>query len=246
VKLDVLYATATAADATLASTTLNWADGDVAPKTATLSLAADAQDEDLEMLMVRLVDPRGGASIDYPETAQVTIGDSGSTTRLRVLDEQPTVDEARAKAYVTLTRRGSASGEARASYRTIAGGTYGGVTAAQGEVIWPDGDVSAKTIAVALNPATLGAGQSGTFQMEIFNATNASLETSAGASVAVLPMTVTVRDFETAPTPPPPPPPPAQPRRSGGGAIDLLLLLALGLLTLARRGPANRLCPLER
>src|SRR6185436_1718431 len=172
--------------------------GDTTPKTATLNLASDASDEDLEVLMVRLVDPHGGASIDYPETTQVTIGDSGKTTRLRLLDEQPIVDEARAKAYVTLTRRGSASGEARASYRTVAGGSYGGVTATQGDVIWPDGDVGAKTITVALNPATLTAGQSGTFQMEVFDATNASLETAAGANVAVLPVTVTVRDVAAA------------------------------------------------
>jgi choice-of-anchor B domain-containing protein len=235
VQLDVLYATATAADATLASTTLDWADGDTTPKTATLNLASDAQDEDLEVLMVRLVDPRGGASIDYPETTQVTIGDSGKTTRLRVLDEQPTVDEARAKAYVTLTRRGSASGQARASYRTVAGGSYGGVTAAQGDVIWPDGDVSAKTITVALNTATLSAGQSGTFQMEIFDATNASLETAAGANVTVLPVTVTVRDFATASTPPTPPPTTVHTSNSGGGGVEIPLLFALGLLATYRR-----------
>jgi hypothetical protein len=244
VKLDVLYATATAADATLTSTTLNWAAGDLAPKTATLNLASDAQDEDLEVLMVRLVDPRGGASIDYPDTAQVTVGDAGKSARVRALEEQPVVDEARAKAYVTLTRRGSASGEVRASYRTVAGGTYSGATATQGDVVWADGDVSAKTVTVALDPATLGAGQNGTFNLEIFNATNASLETAAGANVAVLPVTVTVRDFATAP--PPPPPPPAQPRSSGGGGIDPLLLLALGLLTLGRREPAHRLRPHAR
>jgi hypothetical protein len=235
VQLDVLYATAASADATLASTTLNWADGDTAQKSATLNLASDSEDEDLEVLMVRLVDPRGGASVDYPDTSQVTIGDSGKTPRVRVLDEQPTVDEARAKAYVTLTRRGSASGEARASYRTIAGGTYTGAMATQGDVIWTDGDVSARTITVALNPATLGAGQSGTFQMEIFNPANASLETAAGANVAVLPVTVTVRDFAAA-TPPPPPPPPANSGgRSGGGGMHLLWLLACGLLAAARR-----------
>ena len=39
VQLDVLYATASAADATLSSTTLNWADGDTRPKSATLNLA---------------------------------------------------------------------------------------------------------------------------------------------------------------------------------------------------------------
>ena len=72
-----------AADATLASTTLNWADGDVQPKSATLNLAADALDEDLELLMVRLVDPYGGADIAYPDTAQVTIADSDKAARLR-------------------------------------------------------------------------------------------------------------------------------------------------------------------
>jgi hypothetical protein len=236
VRLDVLYAIAASADATLASTTLNWADGDTAQKSATLNLASDSEDEDLEVLMVRLVDPRGGASIDYPDTSQVTIGDSGKTTRVRVLDEQPTVDEARSKAYVTLMRRGSASGEARASYRTIVGGTYTGATATQGDVIWPDGDVSAKTVTVALNPATLGAGQSGTFQMEIFNPSNASLETAAGASVAVLPVTVTVRDLATTTPPPPAAPPPANSGgKSGGGGMHLLWLLACGLLAPARR-----------
>jgi hypothetical protein len=236
VRLDVLYATAAAADATLASTTLSWIDGDTAQKSATLNLAADAVDEDLEILMVRLVDPRGGADIGYPDTAQIVIGDTGKNARVRLLDAAPTVDEARAKAYVTLTRRGSASGEVRASYRTIAGGTYSGVTATQGEVIWPDGDVSGKTVTVALNPATLGAGQSGTFNMEIFDATNASLETAAGATATVLPVTVTVRDFATAPTSPPPPPaPPSQGGRSGGGAIELLALLALALLLSASR-----------
>jgi choice-of-anchor B domain-containing protein len=239
VRLDVLYANATAADATLASTTLNWADGDVQPKTATLNLAADAQDEGLELLMVRLVDPRGGAGIAYPDTAQVTIADSGKTTGLRLLDAGPAVDEARAKAYVTVTRHGSASGEARASYRTVPGGTYTGATATQGELVWPDGDVSAKTITVALNPATLPAGQSGTFLMEIFNATNASLETGSGFGVSVLPVTVVVRDLVTAvvvPNPPTPAPPTGGGRSGGGGgAPEPLWLLTLAVLLSASR-----------
>lgn len=236
VRLDVLYATANATDATLASSTLSWADGDAQPKSTTLDLASDAQDEDLEVLMVRLVEPTGGASIDYPDTAQVTIGDTGKTSRLRLLDAAPAVDEARAKAFVTLTRRSSASGEVRASYRTVAGGTYTGATAAQGELVWPDGDVSAKTITIALNPATLTDGQSGTLQMEIFDATNASLETGAGASVAVLPLTVTVRDLAVAVVVTQPPA--ASPPRKGGGGSSLLLLLALSLLLIFSRYPA--------
>ncbi len=198
VRLDVVYATASAADATLAATALHWANGDTQPKSVRLKIAADAQEEDLELLLVRLADPHGGADISYPDTTQVTIGDSGKTARLRLLDAAPQVDEARAKAYVTVTRRGSASGEARASYRTIPGGTYTGATPVEGELVWADGDVSARTITVQLNPKTLPAGQSGTFQMEIFNAGNASLETAAGASVAALPVTVTVHDLAAA------------------------------------------------
>ncbi len=231
VRLDVLYATAGAADATLASTTLNWADGDAQPKSATLNLASDAQDEDLELLMVRLVDPTGGATIDYPDTTQVTIGDTGKPNRVRLLEAAPSVDESRAEALVTLIRRGAASGEVRASYQTVAGGTYTGATATQGEVVWPDGDVSAKTITVTLNPSTLSAGQSGTLQMEISNASNASLENAAGASVAVLPVTVTVRDTVAAiVVPQPPAPAPSQPSGGGGGSPSVLLLLALTLL----------------
>jgi choice-of-anchor B domain-containing protein len=235
VRLDLLYATASAADATLSSTTLNWADGDVQPKSAMLNLASDSQDEDLELLMVRLVDPHGGADIGYPDTAQVTIADSGKTTRLRLLDAAPLVDQPRAKAYVTLVRRGSASGVARASYRTVAGGTYSGATATQGDLVWADGDVSAKTITVALNPATLAAGESGTFQMEIFNPTNAALETTAGASVAVLPVTVTVLNPVAAvivvTNPPPSTTTPTNPgRKSGGGGTQPLWLLVLATL----------------
>jgi hypothetical protein len=158
-----------------------------------------------------------------------------------LLDAAPVVDEARAKAYVTLVRRGSASGEAHASYRTVMGGSYSGATAAQGDLVWGDGDVSSKTITVALNPATLAAGQTGTLQMEIFNATNATLETAAGASVSVLPVTVTVRDLVAAVigvTNPPPPPPTTtttQGRKSGGGGTQPLCLLALGVLLTASR-----------
>jgi hypothetical protein len=113
----------------------------------------------------------------------------------------------------------------------VAGGTYTGATATQGDLVWSDGDVSAKTITVPLNAATLPAGQSGTFNMEIFNATNASLETGAGASVSVLPLTVTVRDFveQVVVTNPPAQPAPSV-RSGGGGGTNPLLLLALAVL----------------
>lgn len=188
--------------------------------------------------MVRLRNPRGGATVGYPDTTAVTIGDTGRATRLRLLESAPVIDEARGKALITVTRQGSAAGEARASYRTIAGGTYGGVTATQGDIVWPDGDTNGKTVTVLLNPATLAAGQSGTFQMEIFSAINASLEASDGTAVSVLPLSVTVNDTAT----PPPPAPPVQPPSSGGGggAMSSLWLAVLASLLAVQLFPVMR------
>lgn len=242
VQLEVLNANTTAADATITSTTLNWADGDAQAKTATLNLATDAQAEDLELLLVRLKNPQGGANIAYPDSSAVTIADPGASTRLRALEAAPTIEEARGKALITVRRLSSAGGEARLSYRTIAGGTYTGVTAAQGDLVWADGDAAAKLVNLTLNPATLSAGGSGTFQVELFNPVNAALENDAGTGVTSQILTVTVRDGVAPPAPAPGPPSPPPNSGSGGGgggafSFEWLLLLSLAL---AWRRPGMR------
>jgi choice-of-anchor B domain-containing protein len=241
VQLDLLYATASATDATLASTTLSWADGEAQPKSATLTLGTDTQAENLELLLVRLRNPQGGATIMYPDTTRVTIGDPGSTATLRALEAAPVVEESRAKALITMMRQGSASGEARVSYRTLSGGTYGGATATQGELVWADGDASSKLVTVALNPATLSGGQSGTFQVEFFGALNASLQNASGTDVTSLPLTVTVNDSASAPPGNAPPPSTSPPRNSGGGgSIGWAWLFAIALLFVGRRRSTAR------
>jgi hypothetical protein len=240
VQLDLLYGTAAATDATLASTTLSWADGDAQPKSAALTLGADAQAENLELLLVRLRNPQGGATITHPDTTRVTIGDAGANTTLRALEAAPVVEESRAKALITMTRQGSASEEARVSYRTLSG-TYGGVTATQGELVWPDGDASAKLVSVALNPATLSGGQSGTFQVEFFGAINASLQNASGTDVTSLALTVTVNDSAAAPPGNTPPPTMSPPRGSGGGgSMGWAALVGLALLLVGRRRSTAR------
>lgn len=231
VQLEALYASAGAVDAALSSTVLNWADGDTQPKVATLNLAADSTTEDLELVLVRLKNPQGGASIVYPDTTRVTIADVGTATSLRPLDSAPVAEESRAKALITVSRHGSAAGEARVSYRTLSGGTYTGFTAAQGELVWADGDTLGKIVTVALNPATLASGQSGTFQMELFGAVNSTLENSSGQTVTNLPMTITVTDSAAAAPVNPPPPPGGG---GGGGSTQALWLAALATLLMWR------------
>jgi choice-of-anchor B domain-containing protein len=236
VQLDLLYATASSADAGLTSTTLNWAAGDSAAKTAALNLAADGQGENLELLLVRLRNPQGGATVTPPDATAVTIADTTATNRLRLLYTAPVIDEARGKAYVGVNRLGSTAGEVRLSYRTLNGGTYSGVTTTQGEFVWPDGDSTAKLATITLNPATLSGGQSGQFQVEFFNPINAALENSSGANVTTLPLTLTVNDNASPPTSPnPPTTPPAPSGGGGGGALSIWMLALLGSILAVRR-----------
>ncbi len=140
------------------------------------------------------------------------------------------IDEARGKALITVARHASTAGEARVSYRTLSGGSYGGVTAEQGQLVWADGDAIGKTVSLQIDPATLSAGQSGTFQVEFFDPVNATLQNAAGNTVTVLPVTVTVNDNAAPPsTPQPPPAPPSNSGGGGGGgALSLFWLALLG------------------
>jgi choice-of-anchor B domain-containing protein len=228
VDVDAVFAVAQSNDATLITpTTLNWLEGDSTPKTVTLRAHSDVQPEDLEMVLVRLRNPQGGATISYPDTSAIAIGDGGRATALRSLQSAPIVEEGRGKVLIPVTRHASATGEARVSYRTLTGGTFSGFTATQGELVWPDGDTAAKTVSVSINSTALSAGQSGTFQVELFNAVNASIENASGTVVTALPLTVTVNDPATPPQQPPQNPPAAPAGGGGGGGALSLLWLAL-------------------
>ena len=239
VQLQALFGTADVTDATLSTTTLSWADGDTQPKQAVVTLASDAQAENLELMMVRLVSPLGGASIGYPETTRVTIGDAGQTTALRALETAFSVAETRGEALVTVMRNKSAQGATRLSYRVVPG-TYAGVAATQGEITWADGDSLGKVISVPIAAGSVGTSGNATFQVELSTPMNATLETSAGQTVTSLPIAITVTAAAAAaPTPTPTPTPTPEPtvarRGGGGGSMDMVLLALLGLAAAARR-----------
>jgi choice-of-anchor B domain-containing protein len=235
VQVEALYASAGSSDATLASTQLSWGDGDTTGKSATIQLLADNEAENLELVLVRLKNPQGGATLGYPDTTHVYIGDPNVTTRLQWLEAAPAVDDARGKVLIPVTRQGSASGQARVNYRTLSGGTYTGFTPTEGELVWADGDAAAKIITVPLDPAALSNRQSASFQVELFGAVNAALQNAGGTSSANLVATINVTDSSTA-TPPPTTPPPASSGGGGGsGGSEPLWLALLAALLYVRR-----------
>jgi len=226
VDLDLLNATTDATDYTLASQRLDWTAGDTQNKSVTLNLNADAHTENLELLLVRLKNPQGGATLNYPETAHVRIAEPGATTRLRLLDATLNVNQLRGKALVVGTRQGSLAGAASVHYATVPNSAYTAAPPQQGTVNWSDGDGAAKIITINFDGTRLQPGQTGTFQVELSAASNADLENEAGTSAATTLATVNVTN------PAPPASPPSESRRGGGqfglGGLLFLALIAIG------------------
>jgi len=235
-QVDILHASTDASDATLVTQSVAWADGDVADKSVALTINSDAAAEGLERLIVRLRNPQGGATFSYPDIAQIYIADSGASTRLRLLQSALDVDEVRAKVQIVVTRDNTAAGESRVSFRTLPPSGYSGFTAQTGELIWNDGDGSAKIVTIALDPNTLSGGQSGSFQVEFFGPIGAELETDAGAAATTLTASVTVTDSAT----PAPPNPGSSGGGGGGGRIAPMLLAALMLMSIPFFGAVSR------
>jgi hypothetical protein len=206
-------------------------------------LTADGATEDMELLFARLKNPQGGATINYPDSAYIYVTEPGATNKLRLVEPQLSVAEIRGKALVTVARTGSLAGAAQVSYRTLPSGSYAGFTTTEGTLSWADGEADAKIIQVNLDPSALTSSQTGTFQVELYDATNAALESSSGAPSATLTATLTVVG-EGTPTSPPPPVPPAGGGASnnrGGGSMPVWWLLSLGLAGWARgRAAAKR------
>jgi choice-of-anchor B domain-containing protein len=74
IQFDTSDLTASAgSDYTTTSGTLNWAAGDLADRTITVSLLNDSQSEDVESLRITLSDVRGGATLDGAATFDVQI-----------------------------------------------------------------------------------------------------------------------------------------------------------------------------
>jgi hypothetical protein len=238
VQLEVLHGSTQADDLSISTQTLMWADGDNANKSAALTLADDGVAENLELVLIRLKAPQGGATLSYPDTSRVHVADASAAPRLRLLESSIAVDDSRAKVFVTVTRQSSGVGEARVSYRTIASAAYAGFTPTQGELVWASGDAQAKSIEIPLDPARLTGGQSGTFEVELSSAVGAELESSTGSTAATVLATVTVSDGSAAAPPSNPTPPPSGGNTrggGGGGALHLLWLLLIAPLALVRR-----------
>ena len=159
--ISVNYATANGAatagsDYTAASGTLNWASGDMSPKTILIPILGDTTFEIDETFSISLSNPSSGVILSSPSSATITIlnDDEGPGILAFAQDSYSIIegDSGSQNLVVTVNRTSGANGAVSASYATANGTATAGsdYTAVSGTLNWADGDSSPKTISIPI------------------------------------------------------------------------------------------------
>lgn len=199
--VSVSYATSngtatSGSDYTAASGTLNWANGDTADKTFSVTVLEDALVEGAETVNLTLSTPTGGATLGSPSTAVLTINDNDFAPpgTIQFTQSSVTVTENGTSVTLTASRVGGSSGAVGVSYATVNGTATAGsdYNAASGTLSWANGNTANKTFTVTI---INGAEYEGS---ENFSATLSS--PTGGASIgSPASVTVTITDSSNAP-----------------------------------------------
>jgi len=147
---EVISATGSGADVTSDSGVLDWAAGDLAPKTIDLGIVNDGNAEGLERLIVKLSTPNATANLGNPNVASLYISDPGATSLVSFQEASLAIAERGfGKAVVVVERSGSAMGAASVDFDITAGDATAGADytgSASGTLTWADGDAGPKWI----------------------------------------------------------------------------------------------------
>jgi choice-of-anchor B domain-containing protein len=226
VGLDILAASASAADVVASSTTLFWADGDTGARSIDLSLVGDV-DTDLERLLIRLVAPTGGATLANSNVASVYISEPGERSSVLFTTDAISVAETGFRTAIAVVQRtGSAVGSVSVDYAlndstALAGVDFDGPTS--GTLTWENGDADPKSIEFTISEDAT-AESSEFFQLALSNAVgvNAAIGARATLRVEIIDSNGVEAPSQNVP-----------PAKNGGGAAGpafLMILLVASLL----------------
>jgi uncharacterized delta-60 repeat protein len=173
--------------------TLDWADGDAAPKTIGLSSEDDSAPSGSKQFTASLSEPAGGATLGTPATAAMTFLDNDVAGSLRFTASSVTVNEGE-RANLTVERVFGDAGaiSVRFEIRDDADGTL----LVAGPLNWAAGDTSTRTIGIDTAENSRADGN---------RTYTARLLDPAGGTVLDTPSVarITALDDDTAPTPTP-------------------------------------------
>ena len=143
------------------SGTLNWADGDLAPKTFTVTILDNAVNGGNKTVGLSMSSV-SGASYGTPNTTELTIVDDDAppVSTIALTSATYSLNENAGWATISISRTGNSSGSAYVNYATTTGGTATAGTdywTKSGSLAWNDGDLSTKTFSIGiLNNAVYG------------------------------------------------------------------------------------------
>jgi len=153
VDFEILHATADSSDYTVATGTLNWADLDNSPRTIDINVVDDGVNEGVERLLVRLINPGGGATLGNLSTTSVYLSDPGAASEIEFSETSVRMPERGSATIVAVVRRtGSAVGAVSVDIASLGNATPGTDFngAIPGSLNWSDGDGSPKLIEVTV------------------------------------------------------------------------------------------------
>ena len=150
---EALHASSSEDDYSSATGRLSWPAGDSTSRTITVDVTNDGIGEPAERLIVRLVDPRGGATLGDRSTASVYFSDPGAASSVEFSTPSVTVTERGFATVVGVLRRtGSAVGPVSVDLSVAgtasAGEDYTGSIPAR--LTWADGDGDPKLYEITL------------------------------------------------------------------------------------------------
>ena len=220
VDYEIVAATADNTDYQVSTGQLNWNTGDATRRTIDLSPTDDGVLEGLERLLIRLINPAGGATVGNTHTASVYLSDPGVMPEIRLADSVVNaVELGFGNAVIVLQRKGSALGAATVDFAVTGGDATAGTDfqgVMSGTVSWADGDANPKSLVFSIENDGVGE-PTETFGVTLSNSVGATIGGQAIATVNIASGTAQV------PNNPPP-------VRRSSGATGLLWLLVLGLL----------------
>jgi hypothetical protein len=175
---------------TAASGTLQWANGDAAPKSFSVAISNSTPFSGSKTFAVALSNPSVGAAISSPGTATVAIAGSASPAAgdVALSASSYTVGQGAGSLTITVNRTGGSTGAITVAYATANGSAVAGTdyTAGNGKLTWESGDASSKSFAVAISNKTPFSGAK-SFTVTLSSPTGGAAiisPSSAGVSIA--------------------------------------------------------------
>lgn len=148
VAYEIISGSANASDRQISQGELHWITNDNAAQYIPLSINVDDMPEPEEVFFVRLVNPRNGLALDYPNIIQVKIKGIAQPGSINFVQQTLQVKENDGSVQVQIARTGGSSGKIAVNYVTLSETAQLNQDMANtnGSLIWEEGDTSYRTI----------------------------------------------------------------------------------------------------